>query len=91
MGWAKAPRPAGPWGRGGGRAYPSLCRTTALCAACVLLLLAACLPTGTAPRAGPLAADHFERDHFLCPHPACLEKKFIVFPSEQQLKTHTAR
>ena len=36
-------------------------------------------------------ADHFQHEHYLCPHPDCLEKKFIVFPSEQELKTHTAR
>ncbi|PRW56692.1 LIM domain and RING finger isoform A [Chlorella sorokiniana] len=35
--------------------------------------------------------NHFQHEHYLCPHPACLEKKFIVFPSEQELKTHTAR
>ncbi|KAL4858640.1 E3 ubiquitin-protein ligase hel2 [Chlorella vulgaris] len=35
--------------------------------------------------------NHFKRDHYLCPHPACLEKKFVVFQGEQELKTHTAR
>ena len=39
----------------------------------------------------PPPADHFQHEHYLCPHPACLEKKFIVFSSEQELKTHTAR
>jgi hypothetical protein len=38
-----------------------------------------------------LAADHFQRDHFPCPHPACLEKKFVVFTSQQELKQHMAR
>jgi hypothetical protein len=37
------------------------------------------------------SSDHFKRDHYLCPHPACLEKKFVVFQGEQELKTHTAR
>lgn len=35
--------------------------------------------------------NHFQHEHYLCPHPTCLEKKFIVFSSEQELKTHTAR
>ena len=46
-------------------------------------------PRLASPR--PLCADHFQHEHFLCPHPACLEKKFVVFVSEQELKTHTAR
>ena len=31
---------------------------------------------------------HFRKDHFLCPDKECLEKKFIVFPSEMDLKAH---
>jgi len=33
-------------------------------------------------------AEHFDREHFVCPHPECLEKKFIVFASEFELKAH---
>jgi hypothetical protein len=32
--------------------------------------------------------EHFKRDHSLCPHPQCLEKKFIVFDSSIDLKAH---
>jgi hypothetical protein len=31
---------------------------------------------------------HFERDHYLCPEPVCLERKFVVFNSEFDLKAH---
>ncbi|RFU25530.1 hypothetical protein B7463_g10813, partial [Scytalidium lignicola] len=31
---------------------------------------------------------HFRKDHFLCIDRECLEKKFIVFPSEMDLKAH---
>lgn len=31
---------------------------------------------------------HFRRDHFVCPEPACLEQKFVVFGSELDLKAH---
>jgi E3 ubiquitin-protein ligase ZNF598 len=31
---------------------------------------------------------HFRKDHFLCPERGCLEKKFIVFESEIDLKHH---
>lgn len=31
---------------------------------------------------------HFRKDHFLCPERECLEKKFIVFPTEIDLKAH---
>ncbi|GAX74773.1 hypothetical protein CEUSTIGMA_g2220.t1 [Chlamydomonas eustigma] len=34
--------------------------------------------------------DHFRDDHHLCPHPNCMEKKFVVFQSEQELKRHFA-
>ncbi|KAJ9528698.1 hypothetical protein QJQ45_020597 [Haematococcus lacustris] len=34
--------------------------------------------------------DHFRKDHHLCPHPGCLDKKFVVFASEQDLKRHMA-
>jgi len=32
--------------------------------------------------------NHFRKDHFLCPERDCLEKKFIVFDSEIDLKAH---
>lgn len=35
--------------------------------------------------------DHFHREHFPCEQTECLEKKFVVFPTEQELKTHMAR
>ncbi|KDN38696.1 hypothetical protein K437DRAFT_239901 [Tilletiaria anomala UBC 951] len=31
---------------------------------------------------------HFKLQHFLCPNAECLEKKFIVFPSEMDFKAH---
>ncbi|KIW03400.1 uncharacterized protein PV09_05605 [Verruconis gallopava] len=31
---------------------------------------------------------HFRKDHFLCPDRECLEKKFVVFGSEMDLKAH---
>lgn len=31
---------------------------------------------------------HFQRDHFLCEDKGCLEKKFVVFESEAELKRH---
>ena len=31
---------------------------------------------------------HFKKDHFLCSERECLEKKFVVFPSEIDLKAH---
>ena len=31
---------------------------------------------------------HYRKDHFLCPEQSCLDKKFIVFPSEMDLKAH---
>ena len=31
---------------------------------------------------------HFSKDHFLCPDKECLEKKFVVFDSEMDLKAH---
>ncbi|TVY41492.1 E3 ubiquitin-protein ligase hel2 [Lachnellula cervina] len=31
---------------------------------------------------------HFRKDHFMCPHKDCLEQKFIVFPTELDLKAH---
>jgi hypothetical protein len=33
-----------------------------------------------------LAPDHFTKAHHPCPHPACLEKKFVVFEQEFELK-----
>ncbi|KAF2149824.1 hypothetical protein K461DRAFT_323350 [Myriangium duriaei CBS 260.36] len=31
---------------------------------------------------------HFRKDHFMCPDQECLEKKFVVFDSEMDLKAH---
>jgi len=31
---------------------------------------------------------HFQKDHFQCPDQECLEKKFVVFDSEMDLKAH---
>jgi len=31
---------------------------------------------------------HFKKDHFLCPDQECLDKKFVVFDSEMDLKAH---
>ena len=31
---------------------------------------------------------HFRKDHFLCPDQECLDKKFVVFESEMDLKAH---
>ncbi|GAA5842202.1 hypothetical protein JCM11251_000127 [Rhodosporidiobolus azoricus] len=31
---------------------------------------------------------HFKNEHFLCPHPECLAKKFVVFESEIDLQAH---
>jgi hypothetical protein len=31
---------------------------------------------------------HYRKDHFLCPDRECLEKKFVVFDSEMDLKGH---
>lgn len=36
-------------------------------------------------------AEHFRHEHYLCGHDSCLEKNFVVFQSEQELKQHTAR
>lgn len=32
--------------------------------------------------------NHFRRDHFLCPDRECLEKKFVVFGTQMDLKAH---
>lgn len=32
--------------------------------------------------------DHFQRDHFLCLDQECLDKKFVVFESQMDLKAH---
>ncbi|KAG1663966.1 hypothetical protein FOA52_001092 [Chlamydomonas sp. UWO 241] len=34
--------------------------------------------------------DHFQGDHHMCPHPRCIEKHFVVFPEEHELKRHIA-
>ena len=31
---------------------------------------------------------HFSKDHFLCPDQECIDKKFVVFESEMDLKAH---
>lgn len=33
---------------------------------------------------------HFERDHHVCTEPQCLEKRFVVFPSDGDLRAHLA-
>ncbi|KAL1917789.1 uncharacterized protein VTP21DRAFT_3623 [Calcarisporiella thermophila] len=33
-------------------------------------------------------AEHFRRDHYICGHAACLEKKFVVFETDIDLKAH---
>lgn len=35
-------------------------------------------------------AEHFTGNHHPCPHPACLERKFVVFAEEAELKRHFA-
>ncbi|GIL70992.1 hypothetical protein Vretifemale_1638 [Volvox reticuliferus] len=40
--------------------------------------------------ANRLAVDHFSKEHHPCPHPACLERKFVVFSTEYELKAHFA-
>ncbi|KAI0854837.1 hypothetical protein F4860DRAFT_498189 [Xylaria cubensis] len=32
--------------------------------------------------------DHFKKDHYMCPDRECIEKKFVVFGSEMDLKAH---
>jgi len=39
----------------------------------------------------PDLENHFRQAHYPCEHPNCLEQKFIVFATEQELRTHTAR
>ncbi|KAG2498874.1 hypothetical protein HYH03_003066 [Edaphochlamys debaryana] len=34
--------------------------------------------------------DHFTKKHHPCPHPACLERKFVVFDSDYELRAHFA-
>ncbi|KDD76156.1 hypothetical protein H632_c334p0, partial [Helicosporidium sp. ATCC 50920] len=34
---------------------------------------------------------HFFEDHHACTHPACLERKFVVFPTAQDLRLHFAK
>lgn len=38
-----------------------------------------------------VCAEHFRHEHYLCEDHGCLEKKFVVFPSEQEIKQHAAR
>eukprot|EP01026_Neomeris_dumetosa_P066175 TRINITY_DN6392_c0_g1_i2.p1 TRINITY_DN6392_c0_g1~~TRINITY_DN6392_c0_g1_i2.p1 ORF type:complete len:830 (-),score=131.32 TRINITY_DN6392_c0_g1_i2:506-2950(-) len=35
--------------------------------------------------------EHYKSDHYLCPMQDCLEKKFVVFETEQELKRHLAQ
>lgn len=42
------------------------------------------------PRCMHARAGHFQSDHHPCPHPSCLERKFVVFAEEQDLKRHFA-
>eukprot|EP01027_Heterolobosea_sp_BB2_P014802 GEZU01021236.1.p1 GENE.GEZU01021236.1~~GEZU01021236.1.p1 ORF type:complete len:553 (-),score=165.00 GEZU01021236.1:89-1630(-) len=39
----------------------------------------------------PALENHFRNSHYLCEHPECLEKKFMVFPTEFELITHEAK
>ncbi|KAK9820561.1 hypothetical protein WJX72_011657 [[Myrmecia] bisecta] len=39
----------------------------------------------------PELEEHFRHEHYQCEHPECLEQKFVVFASEQDLKQHNAR
>ncbi|KAJ1675091.1 hypothetical protein EV182_001959 [Spiromyces aspiralis] len=32
--------------------------------------------------------DHFSKEHYICKHPACLEKKFIAFETKMDLQAH---
>ena len=34
---------------------------------------------------------HFARSHHRCPHPECLEKKFVVFASDGELRAHALK
>ena len=36
-------------------------------------------------------ADHFSHQHHPCEHSVCLERKFVVFQTEQELRQHCAR
>ncbi|KAK4696713.1 hypothetical protein P7C70_g8328, partial [Phenoliferia sp. Uapishka_3] len=49
-------------------------------------------PQALVPSPGRGAADaqeeHFKTVHFLCPHPTCLEQKFVVFETELDLQAH---
>jgi hypothetical protein len=35
--------------------------------------------------------NHFRQEHFPCENPTCLEQKFVVFLTEQELKIHTLK
>ena len=35
--------------------------------------------------------EHFQREHFVCRDPICLEAKFVVFENELELKAHMAQ
>ncbi|KAK9814997.1 hypothetical protein WJX73_004339 [Symbiochloris irregularis] len=35
--------------------------------------------------------DHFRQAHFACGHQICLERKFVVFASEQELRNHQGK
>lgn len=41
--------------------------------------------------AGHAAAEHFQTQHFACDHDVCLERKFVVFASAQELKQHQGK
>ena len=38
-----------------------------------------------------LQEEHFKDRHYLCLDPGCLEKKFVVFPTDIDLKIHEVR
>lgn len=39
----------------------------------------------------PDLENHFRQEHFPCENPVCLEQKFVVFLTEQELKMHTLK
>ncbi|KAK9858006.1 hypothetical protein WJX84_008852, partial [Apatococcus fuscideae] len=35
--------------------------------------------------------EHFRHEHYMCEHPVCMERKFVVFLTEAEMKQHAAR
>lgn len=46
------------------------------------------IPTPTSFRDWQDLESHFKKEHYPCQNPACLEKKFIVFPTSMDLQGH---